>query len=839
MSAPTPPKNRSVFEKVTEISSYLILAESDSLDDAIAHSLGYLCAVTGAVQGILLMLSDDRRTAIVTHKWPHDSKTATDVSCTSVSFEISDEHRTELSLDQIVVVSRPAGDLPSVHRNPSRNDEHLGRPFVLFPLVAKRGLDAIVAIYGEKGKSRDWTAEVTAIWDMIRDAMMNAMMRVRTQTALLESTERLDENARRHRTTADETERMYRAIYDNAPVLIHSTDLSGNIISVNIHWLRTLGYAAEEVLGTPSQQYLTKASRKLSETLYPDLLRCGGISDIEAQAVSKTGEVLDVLICAKVQCDAAGAPVGVITSLLNITTRKRAEEAMRLRESYLRAIIENQPGLVWLKDAQCRFLAVNRAFARSCGKNETEALVGKTDLDIWPEELAEKYRKDDAAVMASGVPVRVEELISDKGDRRWFETFKTPVKNARGEIIGTTGYAHDITPRKQEEEALSKVQKLESLGILAGGIAHDFNNLLGGIFGYIDLSAIKTKDKEVAVMLARALGTIDRARGLTQQLLTFAKGGTPIKKAENLALFIQETASFALSGSRVSCDVEMSPDLWWCEIDRNQIEQVIDNIVINAQQAMPDGGTIHIRARNVTFTDELRHLTLAAGDYIKISITDHGIGMPAEILPRIFDPFFSTKNKGHGLGLATGYSIVHRHGGCIDVESEPGAGTTFHLYLPADPDLVTPPEVTVQISNGHQGVVLIMDDEEVIRNILELMLRSLGYSVISTRNGSEAIDVFRAERQAGRPIEAIILDLTVPGGMGGHEAVLRIREIDPRLPVFVASGYADDPVMAKPKEHGFTDSICKPFKRVDLGDVLMRGIDTSTKSGPTGSSKET
>jgi PAS domain S-box-containing protein len=507
----------------------------------------------------------------------------------------------------------------------------------------------------------------------------------------------------------------------------------------------------------------------------------------------------------------------IFNSKKNVT-----EDALRLRESYLTAIIENQPGLVWLKDKEGRFLAVNHAFAHSCGKQSPDELIGKTDLDVWPRELAEMYRNDDESVIASGSPVSVEELINDNGERRWFETFKTPVKNSAGEIIGTSGYAHDITTLKLEEEALSNVQKLESLGILAGGIAHDFNNLLGGIFGFIDLAAMITKEPHIAELLNDSLSTLDRARGLTQQLLTFSKGGTPVKKIERLVSLLQETAKFALSGSQIKCEFYIAPDVWPCKFDRNQIGQVVDNILINAHQAMPNGGIVIIGAENVIIEENQGKPTIKAGKYVKVSIRDQGVGIPKENISRIFDPFFTTKKKGHGLGLATCYSIINRHEGYIEAESEIGTGTTIRFFLPATSE-------TLQEENNEEnrisqkcGTIIFMDDEDSIRKAVGHMLNTLGYKVIVTQNGQEAIEKLNAEIQNGTQVTATILDLTVPGGMGGLETIMKIRELTPDLPVFVSSGYADSPVMAKPKEFGFTDSICKPFRMLDLSSMLQR-----------------
>jgi PAS domain S-box-containing protein len=389
------------------------------------------------------------------------------------------------------------------------------------------------------------------------------------------------------------------------------------------------------------------------------------------------------------------------------------------------------------------------------------------------------------------------------------------------------GFVSDLTDRRQAEEAQrrleqesNKVHKLEALGILAGGIAHDFNNLLGAIYGYIDLAANTTQEEETAAYLAKALTSIDRTRGLTKQLLTFAKGGVPVKKVSELAPFIEETAKFALSGSNVACHVDLPEGLWACDYDKNQIGQVIDNIVINAQQAMPSGGAIDIRAANVTLGDGERP-PLRPGNYVKISIVDTGIGMPSDMLPRIFDPFYTTKPKGHGLGLATSHSIVTRHHGTIEVESEMGKGSTFHVYLPAS--LGGPREESGRgpaKPHAGAGTIVVVDDEPAMLDVFRGMLARSGYEVVCFVECASALDAFLPDG-APTPV-AVFFDLTIPGGMGGEEAVRLVRQKLPNLPVFVTSGYAVNPVMASPSAFGFTASLAKPFTLRNLTDLLSK-----------------
>jgi PAS domain S-box-containing protein len=383
----------------------------------------------------------------------------------------------------------------------------------------------------------------------------------------------------------------------------------------------------------------------------------------------------------------------------------------------------------------------------------------------------------------------------------------------------------DISEAKQTEDALRNFQKLESIGILASGIAHDFNNLMGGIFGYIDLALEETDLKKISKYLSHAMNTINRARALTQQLLTFAKGGAPVQKTGQLFPLIQEIANFSLSGANISCKFQLQKGLWPCSFDQNQISQVIENLIINAKQAMPAGGTIELSASNVRIENK-EHPILENNDYVKISIKDQGIGIPKDQINHIFDPFFSTKEKGHGLGLATSYSIIHRHGGYIDVNSEPGKGSTFNVYLPAaikaeSPELENQAETSYKPAQRN-GVFLIMDDEKVMRETMSDMLNKLGYSVVCKENGQDAIDFFLTETKAKREIAGLILDLTIPQGKGGKAVAAKIREFDKDIPLFVTSGYADDPIMKNPQKYVFTDSISKPFRKEELSKMLSK-----------------
>jgi two-component system, cell cycle sensor histidine kinase and response regulator CckA len=517
--------------------------------------------------------------------------------------------------------------------------------------------------------------------------------------------------------------------------------------------------------------------------------------------------------------------------------RLRTEAALRQSNEKFAKIFNTSPDSITItRLSDGKYLEVNQKFTETSGYTPQEVL-GRSSL---PGGVALWRSQQDRDRLVEGLRTRGEMIGIETRLRMKDGSIRIALLSMRVLEINdekcVMTIAHDITDLKlaeQEheklEQRLQQKQRLESLGVLAGGIAHDFNNLLTGIFGYITLASFASKEAQVKEHLDATSNIMSRARGLTQQLLTFAKGGAPVQTIGSLTPLVQETAQFALSGSNVSCRFDMPEDLWPCRFDKIQIGQVIDNIIINAQQAMPMGGAIEVSAKNLLLREK-EHATLAAGRYVKLTIVDHGIGIPEEILPRIFDPFFTTKTKGHGLGLATCYSIINRHEGAIDVKSGRDKGAIFSIYLPATLEIIASSTEPSTARHEGSGTIIVMDDEEFIRNIFEAMLRAMGYAVVLKKDGNEVLDFLRQEPQATPEIAAIFLDLTIPGGTGGKETISRLREIDPKIPVFVASGYADDPVMAHPIDYGFTASIHKPFRLVDLEEMLNKHVKKPVKA---------
>ena len=560
--------------------------------------------------------------------------------------------------------------------------------------------------------------------------------------------------------------------------------------------------------------------------LQEDAHEMEGLRSVAVVPIVHEGEVIAVVNTASHRHESM--PEGTRRALETIAlqvgaalARFSAEQAQREIEVWYRELVEAIPDMVFILDRGGAVRFINRPAAAMLGRKPAD-IVDRQQADFFPKE-ASRHAASVAEVFASGEMKVSESLHYDlPSGPLWFDNRLIPLKNDRGETTHVLGISRDVTEQRRIEASLQNAQKLESLGVLAGGIAHDFNNLLTAQFGYIELASNSVPpDGEVHALLREALSVFGRTKDLTQQLITFAKGGHPRMETADLEPILRATVRFSLSGANVSPAFAVAPDLWLCDIDGNQMRQVFDNITINARQAMPAGGTLSVSAVNVSDALPLPP-SLKPGRYVKVSLADHGTGIAEDVLARIFDPFFTTKDQGSGLGLAVAYSIVNRHGGLIDVESEIGRGTTFHVYLPASTRDRPGPIVAKRIAHRGSGRVLVVEDEEPVRAVTERMLVAMGYDVVSASHGTEAIERFRREKAAGRAFDVAVIDLTMPGGMGGLELVSELSRIDPSVRAIAATGYSEDQVVAHPERYGFVSVIVKPFALDELGRILRK-----------------
>lgn len=518
----------------------------------------------------------------------------------------------------------------------------------------------------------------------------------------------------------------------------------------------------------------------------------------------------------------------------NINERKQAEDLLAAEKERLAVTLKSIGDGVIAANTEGDIVLMNKVAEELTGWKQAEAR-GKPLSEVFcivDERTREVCENPVFRVLQSGGIVGLAAhavLLARDGTERIVEDSGAPIYDKESHIVGVVLVFRDVTEKRKIEEELLKIQKLESVGVLAGGIAHDFNNILTGIIGNVSLAKLSVEQGDpVFGRLAEIEKASLRARDLTNQLLTFSKGGAPVKKIVSIGELIRNSAEFALRGSNCRCDIFVSEDLWNVEVDMGQIRQVIHNLLINASQSMPEGGIIDIRAENIV-VGETQELPLSLGEYVKISVRDRGIGIPKEDLPKIFDPYFTTKQKGSGLGLATSYSIIRNHQGYINAESNPGFGTTFCIYLPVSDRRVPEIGEIEKKTLVGKGKILLMDDDEMVRDVVGEMLHQMGYKVDFAREGEEALHLYQKAKESSTDYDAVILDLTIPGGMGGKETIQRLLEMDPNVKAIVSSGYSHDPIMSKYREYGFSGVITKPYLIEELSRVVHDVIRADAK----------
>ncbi len=513
--------------------------------------------------------------------------------------------------------------------------------------------------------------------------------------------------------------------------------------------------------------------------------------------------------------------------IIPIRTLERKEDALRQSEKKYRDLFENANDAICIAGPDQTISDANTEAVRMTGYSREEVKKMKLFDLIRPEKLpaaeaSPPYIGDSRAKYIG--------RIKTKGGNILDVEVSSSLITLGMKMLGSRNIVRDLTERRRLEEELRRAHNLESIGVLAGGIAHDFNNILTAILGNISMAKLSLSPDDASYeKLLEAEKASRRAKDLTHQLLTFSKGGAPVKKTSSIVQIIRDSAGFALRGSNVRYELLLNDDICPVDIDEGQISQVMNNLLINADQAMPDGGVVLITAENIVsggnnpFIQEHRN-------YVKITIEDRGIGISKDHLQKIFDPYFTTKQKGSGLGLAITFSIIKKHDGYITVKSDLGAGTTFTIYLPASRKAIERDAPEGKAVRGSARRVLLMDDEELVKQVAGAMLQSEGHTVGFAADGDETVELYRTAMESGQPFDLVIIDLTIPGGMGGKETMSKLIEIDPSVKAIVSSGYSTDPVLSDYKKYGFASFLAKPYTIQELNRVLLETLQTGSQS---------
>ncbi|HMW35424.1 MAG TPA: PAS domain S-box protein [bacterium] len=630
-----------------------------------------------------------------------------------------------------------------------------------------------------------------------------------------------------------EKDELFRALIENNSDAITLMDAEGQI-KFSVH--SVLGYDDAEAVGQNIFDSIHPEDQDRIAEVFEQLIEAPGTSLVaEYRAMHKDGSWRWNECTAKNLLKEPHVRAIVINAR-DVTDRKLTERALSEEKERLLVTLQALGDGVITTNTEGRIILMNPSAERIIGSSLTTTR-GQTIKSVFPllSENGENKTAHPVDVVLNEqqtvAPSEFTYKVAGDQSPRSILAGASPIRDMSGAMQGVVMVFSDITDRIKMEQELLKSRKIESIGVLAGGIAHDFNNILSAIMGNISLAKVKIaaaqKDK-AQELLSRAERASERAKELTQQLLTFSKGGAPVKKTANIADLLRESAQFSSAGSNVRCEFFIQDNLYPSDVDAGQISQVLNNLIINARQAMPNGGIIRILAQNHAIQSHNEGMPLKPGSYLKIAIEDNGCGISEEHLQRIFDPYFTTKQTGNGLGLATSYSIIKNHDGAITVDSKINVGTTFTLYLPASKFAVQQPrpqEPQALLSNGR---ILVMDDEESIREMASNMLNHLGFDAVSAKSGEEAVAMYEDARARNKAFDAIIMDLTIPGGLGGKDAMARILSIDPAVCGIVSSGYSNDPVMADHTRYGFQGILPKPYFINDLSRVLNQLLKPKT-----------
>ncbi|HOT44046.1 MAG TPA: PAS domain S-box protein [Spirochaetota bacterium] len=621
------------------------------------------------------------------------------------------------------------------------------------------------------------------------------------------------------------SEERFRGVIERNFDIIFMMDAEGRITYMSPSITALSGYRVDEVVGNNFKNYVSEDMMGLGMLVFGDLLKGKEIIGYETSFRKKDGTRFSVEInLSPIMKD--GVVTGVQGIARDISERKMAEEALLEEKERLAITLRSIGEGVIATDIKWRVHLMNKAAEDLTGwrqdevrgKNVSDVMVLRDQKTGVPRDLA----KGGAASYGTDGFRSNTVLVRRDGSERTVSERVAPIFDRAAKTIGYVIVARDITDEVKFHNELLKVEKLESIGILAGGIAHDFNNILTAIIGNINLAKLTAQENpRLLDILDDAEKASHRAQELTHQFLTFSKGGAPVRQIASIEDIIRDSARFILRGSNVRCVYNFQDGLWPVNVDVGQFSQVIQNLVINADQAMPEGGDLTIITENVVMAAD-SGLPVRPGRYVRITIADTGIGIPLENQSKIFDPYFTTKGSGNGLGLTSSYSIVKRHDGYIFVDSQPGTGTSFFIYLPSSDAAAVAEKDDARSSPTGSGSILFMDDDQAVNTTATKMLRHLGYTVDIALDGDMAVTMFEHSLRDGPRYDLVILDLTIPGGMGGKKTIEKLLALDSGVRAIVSSGYSNDPIMANFRDYGFSGVIAKPYRIDELARVVQQ-----------------
>jgi len=659
------------------------------------------------------------------------------------------------------------------------------------------------------------------IHSMTEDDILALINELEVQQSELEAQ---NEDLMQAKSETDNLLNKYQELYDFAPVGYVTLDEQGNIIDANLTLTGLLGIERIKLINTHFDHFIPSDTRPAFYNFFKNVIKTDMCQKCQMRLIKNDDIVFYALLEGISIMDKKYPEVKhIMLSITDITDCKSIEENLLKEKDFSNILIESLPGIFCLFDFNGKMLRWNKYGENVIGYTADEISVSNP-LDFIVEQdrgLVNKTIKD---TFDKGYSSVESTLVTKRGEKIPF--YFTGIRVMIDNVPCILSIAIDISERKKIEYELEKLRRLESIGILASGVAHDFNNLLTGILGNISLVKQYLDPED---MIFKRLSTAEKscfeAREITSRLITFSKGGEPVKKVTRVQQLLKEAHCPLIKDTNITFEYNLPDNLYPVEIDEGQIRNVIINILTNAAEAMPEGGKIDISAANLEITEK-DNLPIKEGSYVKVSIRDRGRGIQVEEISRIFDPYFSTKErgvkKGMGLGLTICHSIIRKHEGFITVESMPGAGTTFHLYLPASLKKKTETEVTGEMETIRKKRILIMDDDEIVRDITGDMLMHCGYYIESSKDGNEAIALYIKAKERGEPFDAVILDLVVPNGMGGDIAIKRLHDIDHGVKGIALSGYSKDLIMTHYMDYGFTAALSKPYNIQLLNGTLER-----------------